>query len=174
MGVNLTGTITGATWLGERTISFTFDENGSSASDSTDNNSGDDNNDTPGSQNNFPSVGDTYQGCYVLAVSTIDETSAELTLLSPNELAVASASDADAALATLGMDGISDWAIPTKAQMDAFYAAKDGVTPAPAGTYYIWQGSTSLKKRNMSTGDDSSFASGAYLRPVAVVSVTTE
>ena len=174
VGVNLTGTITGATWLGERTISFDFDENGSSASDSTDNNSGDDNNDTPGSQNNFPSVGDTYEGCYVLAVTEIDETSAELTLLSPNELAVASASDADAALATLGMDGISDWAIPTKAQMDAFYAAKDGVTPAPAGTYYIWQGSTSLKKRNMSTGDDSSFASGAYLRPVAVVSVTKE
>jgi hypothetical protein len=47
-------------------------------------------------------------------------------------------------------------------------------TVSPAGTYYIWQGSTSLKKRNMSTGDDSSFASGAYLRPVAVVSVTKE
>ena len=171
VGVSLTGTITGATWLGERTISFEFDESGSSASEP----------ETPGNPDNpetptsdFPAVGDTYQGCYVLAVTEIDETSAELTLLSPNELAVASASDADAALATLGMDGISDWAIPTKAQMDAFYAAKDGVTPAPAGTYYIWQGSTSLKKRNMSTGDDSSFASGAYLRPVDVVSVTKE
>ena len=32
VGVNLTGTITGATWLGERTISFTFDEDGSSVS----------------------------------------------------------------------------------------------------------------------------------------------
>ena len=117
VGVSLTGTITGATWLGERTISFTFDENGSSASDSTDNNSGDDNNDTPGSQNNFPSVSDTYEGCYVLAVSTIDETSAELTLLSPNEQAATTASDADAALATLGAVGISDWAVPTKAQM---------------------------------------------------------
>ena len=28
MGVSLTGTITGATWLGERTISFDFDESG--------------------------------------------------------------------------------------------------------------------------------------------------
>ena len=167
VGVNLTGTITGATWLGERTISFTFDENGSSTSPSPD--------PSPTGAGSFPAVGDSYEGCYVLAV-TVDDggESAELTLLSPNELAVASASDADAALATLGMDGISDWAIPTKAQMDAFYAAKDGVTPAPAGTYYIWQGSTSLKKRNMSTGDDSSFASGAYLRPVAVVSVTKE
>ena len=171
VGVNLTGTITGATWLGERTISFDFDENGSSASE---NNTDPTPDPSLSGAGGFPAVGDTYEGCYVLAVTEIDETSAELTLLSPNELAVASASDADAALATLGMDGISDWAIPTKAQMDAFYAAKDGVTPAPAGTYYIWQGSTSLKKRNMSTGDDSSFASGAYLRPVAVVSVTKE
>ena len=31
VGVNLTGTITGATWLGERTISFEFDENDSNA-----------------------------------------------------------------------------------------------------------------------------------------------
>ena len=171
VGVNLTGTITGATWLGERTISFTFDENGSTAAEDNTDPTPDP---SPTGAGSFPAVGDTYEGCYVLAVTDIDETSAELTLLSPNELAVASASDADAALATLGMDGISGWAIPTKAQMDAFYAAKDGVTPAPAGTYYIWQGSTSLKKRNMSTGDDSSFASGAYLRPVAVVSVTKE
>ena len=32
VGVSLTGTITGATWLGDRTISFEFDENGSSIS----------------------------------------------------------------------------------------------------------------------------------------------
>jgi len=38
VGVNLTGTITGATWLGERTISFEFDENGSSTSGNNDNN----------------------------------------------------------------------------------------------------------------------------------------
>ena len=31
VGVSLTGTITGATWLGERTISFDFDESGSSS-----------------------------------------------------------------------------------------------------------------------------------------------
>ena len=31
IGVNLTGTITGAAWLGQRTISFTFDESGSVA-----------------------------------------------------------------------------------------------------------------------------------------------
>ena len=33
VGVSLTGTITGATWLGERTISFDFDESGSTGSE---------------------------------------------------------------------------------------------------------------------------------------------
>ena len=37
VGVSLTGTITGATWLGERTISFEFDENGSNVSGNNDN-----------------------------------------------------------------------------------------------------------------------------------------
>lgn len=54
VGVNLTGTITGATWLGERTISFEFDENGSNAAENNDNNSGDNNNETPNNQDNFP------------------------------------------------------------------------------------------------------------------------
>ena len=54
VGVSLTGTITGATWLGERTISFEFDENGSNAAENNDNNSGDNNNETPNNQDNFP------------------------------------------------------------------------------------------------------------------------
>ena len=79
VGVNLTGTITGATWLGERTISFTFDEDGSSTS-GNDNNGGDNGGDTQ----DFPSVGDTYQGCYVLAVTVEDDgQSAELCCFRP-------------------------------------------------------------------------------------------
>ncbi len=114
VGVNLTGTITGATWLGERTISFEFDESGSSASEP---NNPSDPSESSEPSSDFPAVGDTYQGCYVLAVSTIDETSAELTLLSPNEQAATTTGNADAALAALGAVGISDWAVPTKAQM---------------------------------------------------------
>ena len=176
VGVNLTGTITGATWLGERTISFEFDENGSSVSENNDNNSGDNNNDTPNNQDNFPAVGDTYQGCYVLAVTTIDANSAELTLLSPNESTVTSASNANAALATLGVDGISDWSIPTKDQIDAFYAAKDDITPAPDRQRYLWQDGTTMKQRFMSDGSDSNanFNYAIFLRPVATVSITKD
>ena len=173
VGVNLTGTITGATWLGERTISFEFDENGSNGVN------GDDPSEPtqPNSpSSDIPSVGDTYQGCYVLAVSVIDANSAELTLLSPNESTVTSASNANAALATLGVDGISDWSIPTKDQIDAFYAAKDDITPAPDRQRYLWQDGTTMKQRYMSDGSDSNanFNYAIFLRPVATVSITKD
>lgn len=177
VGVTLTGTITGATWLGERTISFEFDENGSSAAENNDNNGGgNNNNDNPNNQDNFPAAGDTYQGCYVLAVTTIDENSAELTLLSPNERSVSSDSDANNALATLGVDGISDWSIPTKDQIDAFYAAKDDITPAPDRQRYLWQDGTTMKQRFMSDGSDSkaNYNYAIFLRPVATVSITKD
>ena len=177
VGVTLTGTITGATWLGERTISFEFDENGSSAAENNDNNGGgNNNNDNPNNQDNFPAAGDTYQGCYVLAVTTIDENSAELTLLSPNERSVSSDSDANNALATLGVDGISDWSIPTKDQIDAFYAAKDDITPAPDRQRYLWQDGTTMKQRFMSDGSDSkaNYNYTIFLRPVATVSITKD
>ncbi len=174
VGVTLSGTITGAEWLGERTIRFDFDENGSTASG--ENNGSVDDGSAVGNSNNFPKAGDTYEGCYVLAVTTIDANSAELTLLSSNESTVTSASNANAALATLGVDGISDWSIPTKDQIDAFYAAKDDITPAPDRQRYLWQDGTTMKQRYMSDGSDSNanFNYAIFLRPVATVSITKD
>ena len=173
VGVNLTGTITGATWLGERTISFTFDEDGSSTS-GNDNNGGDNGGDTQ----DFPSVGDTYQGCYVLAVTVEnDGQSAEVVLLSPNERAVMSASDAESALASLGVDGISDWMVPTKAQVDAFAAARNDVTPAPAAGTYLYKNNNGVYYQyNLATGATGSanYITGINLRPVAIVSITKD
>ena len=172
VGVNLTGTITGATWLGERTISFTFDEDGSSTS-GNDNNGG-----SGGDTQNFPSVGDTYQGCYVLAVTVEDDgQSAEVVLLSPNERAVTSASDAESALASLGVDGISDWTVPTKAQMDAFAAARNDVTPEPAGGNYLYMNNNgNYNQYNLATGAtvSANYLTGINLRPVAIVSITKD
>ena len=173
VGVNLTGTITGATWLVERTISFTFDEDGSSTS-GNDNNGGDNGGDTQ----DFPSVGDTYQGCYVLAVTVEDDgQSAEVVLLSPNERAVTSASDAESALASLGVDGISDWTVPTKAQVDAFAAARNDVTPASAAVNYLYKNNNGVYYQyNLATGATGSanYLTGINLRPVAIVSITKE
>ena len=173
VGVNLTGTITGATWLGERTISFTFDEDGGSTS-GNDNNGGDNGGDTQ----DFPSEGDTYQGCYVLAVTVEDDgQSAEVVLLSPNERAVTSASDAESALASLGVDGISDWTVPTKAQVDAFAAARNDVTPAPAARTYLYKNNNGVYYQyNLATGATGSanYLTGINLRPVAIVSITKD
>lgn len=176
VGVNLTGTITGATWLGERTISFEFDESGSSASEP----------ETPGNPDNpetptsdFPAVGDTYQGCYVLAVSTIDETSAELTLLSPNEQAATTTGNADAALAALGAVGISDWAVPTKAQMQLVEAKLLADDASLAGQKYLYRKSNDgLGYRTLGAAETAwptANTTDSYrLRPVAVVSITKE
>ena len=167
VGVSLTGTITGATWLGERTISFTFDENGSSASEPSE----------PSSD--FPAVGDTYEGCYVLAVTEIDETSAELTLLSPNEQAATTVGNADAALATLGAVGISDWAVPTKAQMQLVEAKLLADDASLAGMKYLYRKSNdALGYRTLGAAETAwptANTTDTYrLRPVAVVSVTKE
>ena len=176
VGVSLTGTITGATWLGERTISFEFDESGSSASEP---NNPSDPSEPSEPSSDFPSVGDTYEGCYVLAVSTIDETSAELTLLSPNEQTATTTENADAALATLGAVGISDWAVPTKAQMQLVEAKLLADDASLAGMKYLYRKSNDgLGYRALGAAETAwptANTTDSYrLRPVAVVSITKE
>ena len=176
VGVSLTGTITGATWLGERTISFEFDESGSSASEP---NNPSDPSEPSEPSSDFPAVGDNYQGCYVLAVSTIDETSAELTLLSPNEQAATTTGNADAALATLGVDGISDWAVPTRAQMQLVEAKLLADDASLAGQKYLYRKSNDgLGYRALGAAETAwptANTTDSYrLRPVAVVSITKE
>ena len=176
VGVSLSGTITGASWLGERTISFEFDESGSSASEP---NNPSDPSEPSEPSSDFPAVGDTYQGCYVLAVSTIDETSAELTLLSPNEQAATTTGNADAALAALGAVGISDWAVPTKAQMQLVEAKLLADDASLAGQKYLYRKSNDgLGYRTLGAAETAwptANTTDSYrLRPVAVVSITKD
>ena len=180
VGVNLTGTITGATWLGERTISFTFDENGSSTSEPSEPNEPSDPSDPSEPSSDFPAVGDTYQGCYVLAV-TVDDggESAELTLLSPNEQAATTTGNADAALAALGAVGISDWTVPTKAQMQLVEAKLLAGDASLAGMKYLYRKSNDgLGYRALGAAETAwptANTTDSYrLRPVAVVSITKE
>ena len=196
VGVNLTGTITGAMWLGERTISFEFDENGSSAAD--DDNGGDNgNNDTPGNAEGFPAVGSTYQGCYVLkSIVADDGQSAELTLLSPNETTISKAyNDAsfighlevlealiDEKLAEADVDGISDWRLPTYDELNIIYASLDAINMAfesdvSASGKYLYDASGTILYRILSqtTADGfDNFGATARIRPVATVSITKD
>ena len=196
VGVNLTGTITGSTWLGERTISFKFDENGSSAVDD-DNGGGNGNNEAPDNTEDLPAVGSIYQGCYVL-VSTIadDSQSAELTLLSPNETTIGKAyNDAsfighpeilealiDEKLAEADVDGISDWRLPTYDELNIIYAELNAINDTfesdvnASGKYLYDAGGTVLYRILSQTTADGvdNFAATARIRPVATVSITKD
>ena len=194
VGVNLTGTITGATWLGERTISFEFDENGCSTVDDVNDSSGDENGSTVG---DLPAVGSTYQGCYVLASTVADDgQSAELTLLSPNETTIGKAyNDAsfighpevlealiDEKLAEADVDGISDWRLPTYDELNIIYAALDAIndtfdSDVSASGKYLYDASGIVLYRILSQtiadGADN-FSVSARIRPVATISITKE
>ena len=174
VGVNLTGTITGATWLGERTISFEFDENGSSATENTEN--------TENSGNAVPSVGDTYQGCYVLAVNDEDDY-AEVTLLSPTELefydadATTMQANIEAALATVTTGDISGWEVPTTAEASLMYDAREAIGNLTAGSY-LCHGGTGYRAFKPTdavfTSSPSTIKASTVLRPVATVSITKD
>ena len=194
VGVNLTGTITGATWLGERTISFEFDENGSSVSED---NNGSSNEDNVIKVGDLPAVGTIYQGCYVLTSIVADDgQSAELTLLSPNETTIGKAyNDAsfighpeilealiDEKLAEADVDGISDWRLPTYDELNIIYAALNAInetfeSDVSASGKYLYDASGTVLYRILSqtTADGAdNFAATARIRPVATVSITKE
>ena len=184
VGVNLTGTITGATWLGERTISFEFDENGSSVSGDNNGSSNEDNGITVG---DLPAVGTIYQGCYVL---TNDGTTA--TLLSPNEMAIGmkrtdfdtTADMEDAIAERIGqaaVDGISGWRLPTVTELNHMYSATDDINAAfsSEGTvltatrkYLYTDNDGNVMARTLNQPDMAGiedFQANAYIRPVVTI-----
>ena len=178
VGVTLTGTITGATWLGERTISFEFNESGSSAVEN--NNGGGDNNDNP---NNIPAVGDTYQGCYVLAVNDADDY-AEVTLLSPTDLTgiydantTTMQSNIDAALATVTSGDISGWEVPTTAEAQLMYNAREAIGNLTANNYLCCgsSGYRAFKPTDAAfSTSPSNVKASTVLRPVATITISKE
>ena len=170
VGVNLTGTITGATWLGERTISFEFDENGSNVSGNNDN------------SDNIPSVGDTYQGCYVLAVDDADD-HADVTLLAPTELdfydanATTMQANIDAALATVTTGDISGWEVPTTDEAHLMYDAREAIGDLTANNYLCHSNGTYRAFRPTDaafTSSPSTVKASTVLRPVVTITINKE
>ena len=182
VGVSLTGTIEGATWLGERTISFDFNESGSSESGSSA--SGEDTDPTPDPSptgaGSFPQAGDTYQGCYVLAsVVATDGESSELTLLSPNERrsvnnAGMTVSTLQTAAAGQGTDDISDWRPMTLAEAQLLQAAHSDLGIEDSRNY-LFDDNGIVKQILMSNGNvGTPSSSAAYIRPVVTVTINNE
>ena len=171
VGVALMGTITGATWLGERTISFSFNESSVVGGTTADN---DDNNTAP---TDYPAAGSTYQGCYVLAADVADDgQSAELTLLSPSEATcVGTEAAVSAALATLGTAAVSGWELPTKSQMQLVEAKLLSDDASLSGAFYLFRKSDNgigyHKLGGTSWATVPNTTTAYRLRPVAVVTV---
>ena len=181
VGVSLTGTITGATWLGERTISFDFDENGSSASaNNNDTGDNDDNSDPVNPTSDFPAVGDTYQGCYVLEVTVeAGGESAELTLLSPNEKSYSgntgmTVSTLETVAAAQGTDAVSGWRPMTYSEALLLQAAHTDLG-IDGSRKYLFDDNGTVRQMQMSNGSVTIPSStAAYVRPVATVTISKE
>ena len=128
VGVTLAGTITGSVWKDEKTITFEFDESGSSASEGEDEGgdggagSGNDNEDNSVVTGTIPSVGGSYNGCYVFSVSETDGV-ADVLLLSPKSKVMGFANGTtseqaqvaiEAAMQECSVSGISGWRLMTR------------------------------------------------------------
>ena len=184
VGVSLTGTITGAAWLGERTIAFSFDESGSTPGTPSGNNDNTDPTPTGAGSEWLPAAGTAYQGCTVLAATATGDDTADLLLLAPAsteaQLGTTTAdpylnTTIDYILSTVATaTGISGWRLPAYSDMTAF-AASAALT---AGRGYLYYDAASAL-RQYTTGSPWPAAATAatattYVRPVAEVSISKE
>ena len=180
VGVALTGTITGATWLGERTISFEFDENGSNGVNGDNGSDPSEPNQPNSPSSDIPAVGSTYQGCYVLAVNDADDY-AEVTLLSPTELTGIDYSSniqasTDAALSTVTSGDISGWEVPTTAEAQLMYNAREAIGNLTANSY-LYHNSTGYRAFKPSAeafGPINGLNTSTVLRPVATITINKD
>ena len=180
VGVALTGTITGATWLGERTISFEFDENGSNGVNGDNGSDPSEPNQPNSPSSDIPAVGSTYQGCYVLAVNDADDY-AEVTLLSPTELTGIDYSSniqasTDAALSTVTSGDISGWEVPTTAEAQLMYNAREAIGNLTANSYLYHTGTgyRAFKPSAEAFGPINGLNTSTVLRPVATITINKD
>ena len=157
-GVTISGTITGATWSGEKTISLTFNEkdDNTTGSETTDDTSSSGGGDTPSGNeggnggesgndvNDYTvlqslNVGDVYHGCYVM-----EKTATSIKLLSATEEKnITSKTALTEAIDNWNVNDVTaTWRIPTVDEAKAFIAeyreinAIDGVLQVSSTGYY--------------------------------------
>ena len=127
-------------------------------------------------------MGDTYQGCYVLAVDDADD-HADVTLLAPTELdfydadAETMQSNIDAALATVTTGGYSGWAVPTTAEASMMYDAREAIGNLNAGSYLCLGGTgyRAFKPTDAAFSTSSSNVKGStVLRPVVTITINKD
>jgi hypothetical protein len=196
-GVTISGTISGAVWSGEKTIALTFnerDDNTTGEESTTDDNSGSGENSGGGSTTNNDdvndytvlnslSVGDVYQGCYVL-----EKTAASIKLLSATEgNGITSKSALTERINNWSVENVTaTWRIPTLEEIDYLkkyneIANAEGVLPLTTTKRYYCQSGNTIYTGLLSTGAspnvgtaaivNDSYKSDFILRPVAEISL---
>ena len=130
LGVQLSGTIIGAEWDGERNISFDFDESGSTVTPGGGGSTGVDggDGDQSGVSTEAPQPGTFYQDKYYVLKSETEGGVTEVTLMTTDEATVLSGtvtdqeavrSAVDGAIAQMtSASGIAGWRLPTQEEME--------------------------------------------------------
>ena len=181
--VELTGTITGASWAGEKTIRFNFNETGSETAgggSTTDPTPG--TNPTPSAE--IPEVGDLYNGHYVIAVE-----GNKVTLLSTKDATnlVNSTTTDQTVIRTAINNKLSSWQdnVSTnwrlmnleeityfKDNYKAISTSGGGGTPISPSTPYYYEDNAEVYYYTISSGN--SIKGGypnSYLRPVTTITI---
>ena len=196
VGVELTGTITGATWAGERTITFNFDESGSTTEEPTPSEPSSGGNTMTG---DIPEVNTLYHGCFVLSVTEIDDNSAEVVLVSPNEVEVGKGRNSinneqldfdeyiNSKIVEASVDGIDDWRLPIFDELVALNTSKEKANTefsknggtSISNSLFLYDASGTIKYHRLSLGSDSSsdredFAGNNIIRPFVTIHITKE
>ncbi len=160
--VTLSGTITGVSWLEDKTIQFTFNEDGSETVDDES---------TP-----IPEVGSLYQGCYVLAVN-----GKQVTILSSEERRnIVTNTDGNDKIKTKVDEALQEWSVPNitaewelidENTLQLIVSAAEQINSPALGTYdYFYTNGSTIKRFNIIDGNVNYQIlpnDATYLRPVA-------
>lgn len=173
---NMTGTLTGATWAGERTITFEFDEENVSGSEDNNGNNNGNNNNNDVINGAAPEEGTAYQGCYVLSSIAQGDGSSLVTLMTPthfyglnfdaNDQSSIKAA-VEKGIAKIAVTGISGWRLPTLEEMELLKETyldvnnnldKLNMTKISVGTnkdYFFTKPDNSISSYKISSGTES-------------------
>lgn len=197
VGVELTGTITGATWKGERTITFNFDESGATGSTTEEPTPSEPSSGDNTVTGDIPAANTLYHGCFVLSVTEIDDNSAEVVLVSPNEVEVGKTrvqlnnenldfeEYIDSKILETSVDGIDDWRLPTPTELNKLHAVYQTAnnlfnsdTPLQKTNKYLCiyndeVVSVAFNAPEGATGQ-STFYAGDLIRPFVTIQITAE
>lgn len=190
VGVTLAGTITGSVWKDEKTITFEFDESGSSASKGEDEGgdegagSGNDNEDNSVVTGTIPSVGGSYNGCYVVSVSESNGV-ADVLLLSPTQKTVLAGGETqdeaktkvETAMSDCAVDGINGWRLMTLEEATTICNSSAPNLKHGSDNRYLIEEDGVLKPATFGSGTVTkaqSFAATNLLRPVTLIRIAEE